>query len=70
MDGEGAIVPMTQSHNQRGIVVNLAGSGSHVPTIERKIQVIQRLGDSKLIILQTCCRPIWILIIYNFFLCI
>jgi hypothetical protein len=32
---------MTQELNQRGIVVNPAGPGSHVPVIERKIQEVK-----------------------------
>jgi hypothetical protein len=41
-DCEGAIIAMTQVLNQRGIVVNPAGPGSHVPVIERKIQEVKQ----------------------------
>ena len=33
---------MTQALNQRGIVVNPSGPGSHVPVIERKIQEVKQ----------------------------
>jgi hypothetical protein len=33
---------MTQQLNQRGIVVNPAGPGTHVPVIERKIQEVKQ----------------------------
>jgi hypothetical protein len=32
---------MTQSLEQYGLVVNLAGLGSHVPVIERNIQEVK-----------------------------
>ena len=41
-DNEGSIIAMTQLLNQRGIVVNPAGPGSHVPVIERKIQEVKQ----------------------------
>jgi hypothetical protein len=41
-DIEGAIMSMTSSLNEKGILVNPAGAGSHVPIIERKIQEVKQ----------------------------
>ena len=40
-DGEGAVAKMTDELQNMGILVNPAGAGSHVPTVERKIGVVK-----------------------------
>jgi hypothetical protein len=40
-DGEGAVIKMTDELQNMGILVNPAGAGSHVPTVERKIGVVK-----------------------------
>jgi hypothetical protein len=40
-DGEGAVGKLTPALNMLGIEVDISGAGGHVPTIERKIQVIE-----------------------------
>ena len=41
-DGEGAIANMAPALNTKGIVVDTAGPGQHVPIVERKIQTIKQ----------------------------
>jgi len=40
-DGEGAVIKMTDELQNMGILVNPAGAGSHVPSVERKIGVVK-----------------------------
>ena len=45
-DGEGAIASLTAELNGRGITVNPAGPGQHVPVIERKLREIKEHARS------------------------
>ena len=65
-DGEGAIASMTQELNQRGIVVNPAGPGSHVPVIERKIQEVRKEPELFTTLFLTNYPTIFFRILFNF----
>ena len=41
-DGEGAIASMATVLNGKGIVIDTAGPGQHVPVVERKIQTLKQ----------------------------
>lgn len=41
-DGEGAIGSMVTALNSKGIIVDTAGPGQHVPIVERKIQTVKQ----------------------------